>query len=82
MTGPVCFSGTLWSHFDVSPLDTELDGPDDLVLPHRDVDAMGEPPVHAVEDDALTVPFDVQDRLQPSRIEARALFQGIPVGFG
>jgi len=28
---------------------------------HRDVDAMGGPPVHAVEDDAFAVPIDVQD---------------------
>src|SRR5665647_990498 len=67
------FSGTYRYYFDEPPLDTELEGPVDLVLPHRDVDAMGEPPVHAVEDDALAVPFDVQDRLVADEVRGANL---------
>ena len=66
-------SGMSGSYLDVSPLDTELEGPVDLVLPHRDVDAMGKPPVHAVEDDALAVPFDVQDRLMVDEVRGANL---------
>src|SRR5512143_4215380 len=46
------------------PLDSELESLVDLVPPHRDIDAVGEPPVQPVEDDALPVPFDVQDRVR------------------
>jgi hypothetical protein len=58
------FSRTSGFYFDVPPLDTELEGRVDLVLPHRDIDAMRKPPVHAVEDDAFAVSFNVQDRLR------------------
>jgi hypothetical protein len=67
------FSGTSWSYLDVPLLDTEPEGLADLVLPHRDVDAMGEPPVHAVEDDALAVPFDVQNCLRIDEVRGANL---------
>src|SRR5512134_1128315 len=85
---PIYFSGTSWSYLDVPLLDTEPECLADLVLPHRDVDAMGEPPVHAVENDALAVPFDVQNGLridevrganfEPPRDEAAEVFPGGP----
>jgi hypothetical protein len=34
---------------------------------------MGKPPVHAVEDDALAVPFDVQDRLRVDKVRGANL---------
>src|SRR5512141_35422 len=67
------FSGASGFYSDVPPLDAELESPVDLVHPHRDVDAMGEPPVHAVEDDALAVPFDVQDRLRVDEVRGTDL---------
>src|SRR5512143_408858 len=57
----------------MAPLDTELEGFADLVLPHRDVNAMGKPWVHAVEDDALAVSFDVQDRLRVDEVRGTNL---------
>ena len=67
------FSGVSGFYRDVPPLDAELESPVDLILPHRDVDAMGEPPVHAIEDDALAVTFDVQDRFRVDEVRGTNL---------
>jgi len=72
-TGSLRFSWRFGFYCDMPPLDTELQGPVDLVLPHRDVDAVCKPPVHAVENDTLAVLFDFQDRIRINEVRGADL---------